>query len=91
MLLVVQRVFSSVKIDCLAAHRGAVELASMDDLLPVMIYTTLRANVLNFPAYVKLVDDYVRFKDIFELEERVITTLFVAVEDISGKWAQNKK
>lgn len=57
----------------------------MDDLLPVMIFVTARAQVQNFPLYVKIVDDYVKLKNIFELEERIITTLYVAVEDISKK------
>jgi hypothetical protein len=57
----------------------------MDDLLPVMIFVTARASVNNFPAYVKIVDDYVKLKNVFELEERIITTLYVAVEDITKK------
>jgi hypothetical protein len=51
----------------------------MDDLLPVMIFVTVRAAVTNFPAFVRIVDDYVRFKNVFELEERIITALQVAV------------
>lgn len=59
----------------------------MDDILPVMIYIVARAAVWNFPALVKIIDDYIRIKGVFELEERVITTLYVAVEDITKKWA----
>ncbi len=65
MLLNIQKVFSSVKVDCLKASQGKIELSSMDDLLPVMIYVTLKAAVYNFPALVKLVDDYVRLKGVF--------------------------
>ena len=57
----------------------------MDDILPVMIYVCARAQVDNFPVFVKIVDDYVRIRDIFELEERIVTTLYVAVEDICKK------
>jgi len=39
----------------------------MDDLLPVMIFVTVRAKVANFPVLVKLIDDYVRMKGVFEL------------------------
>jgi hypothetical protein len=39
----------------------------MDDLLPVMIFVTAKAAVTNFPAFVKMVDDYVRLKGVFEL------------------------
>jgi len=39
----------------------------MDDLLPVMIFVTVRAGVINFPVIVKLIDDYVRSKGVFEL------------------------
>jgi len=37
----------------------------MDDLLPVMIFVTAKSAVQNFPAYVKLIDDYVRLKGVF--------------------------
>jgi len=83
MLLVVQQTFSEVKTDCLISHKGKVELSSMDELLPVMIFVTVRAGIRNFPVLVKIIDDYVRSKNVFELEERVITTLYVAIEDIS--------
>ncbi len=39
----------------------------MDDLLPVVIFVTVKANVYNFPGFVKLIDDYVRLKGVFEL------------------------
>jgi hypothetical protein len=68
-----------------------VELSSMDDLLPVMIFVTVRAAVPNFPVIVKLVDDYVRSKNVFELEERIMTTLYVAIEDISRPWHKKAK
>jgi len=48
-----------------------------------MIFVTVRAGIRNFPVLVKIIDDYVRSKNVFELEERVITTLYVAIEDIS--------
>lgn len=57
----------------------------MDDILPVMIYVVAKAQVIDFPVYVKIIDDYVKIKGIFELEERVVTTLYVATEDISKK------
>jgi hypothetical protein len=37
----------------------------MDDLLPVMIFITVRAGIHNFPMIVKIIDDYVRFKNVF--------------------------
>ena len=37
----------------------------MDDILPVMVYIVLKANVKNFPAYVKIIDDYVRARNCF--------------------------
>jgi hypothetical protein len=44
-----------------------------------MIFVTARAHLKDFPVYVKVVEDYVKLKNVFELEERVITTLYVAV------------
>ena len=63
--MVIQQTFSEVKTNCLAAHDGKVELSSMDDLLPVMIFVTVRAAINNFPIFVKMIDDYVRFKSVF--------------------------
>lgn len=40
----------------------------MDDILPVMIYVVARAQVIDFPVYVKIIDDYVKLRGIFELE-----------------------
>lgn len=57
----------------------------MDDVLPVMIFVVARAQVENFPVFVKIIDDYVRTRGVFELEERVVTTLYVATEDITNK------
>ena len=65
LLLSIQKVFSSVKVDCLKASKGKIELSSMDDLLPVMIFVTAKANIFNFPALVKIIDDYIRLKGIF--------------------------
>jgi putative heme degradation protein len=73
------------------AHGGREELASMDDLLPVMIFVTVRAAVPDFPGIVRIVDDYVKFKNVFELEERILTTLQVAIEDISQKWIKKER
>lgn len=66
MLLVIQQCFSEAKIDCLISHEGRVELAAMDEILPVMIFITIRAAVPNFPVLVKIMDDYVRSKTAFE-------------------------
>jgi hypothetical protein len=37
----------------------------MDDILPVMIYVVTRAQVIDFPVYVKIIDEYVKIKGIF--------------------------
>lgn len=63
----------------------------MDDILPVMIFIVAKAEIENFPVYVKVIDDYIRIRGVFELEERVITTLYVATEDISKKVPQAPK
>lgn len=65
MLLVIQKTFSSIKLDCLMAHHGKVELSSMDEVWPVLIFITARAAVHNFPVYIQLLNDYVRLKDVF--------------------------
>jgi hypothetical protein len=37
----------------------------MDDMLPVMIYVVARAQVIDFPVYVKIIEEYVKIKGIF--------------------------
>lgn len=82
-----QQTFSLIKVCCLYEHEGKLDISSMDDILPVMIYVAARAQVVDFPVYVKIIDDYVKIRGVFELEERVITTLYVATEDICKKSA----
>jgi|JI6StandDraft_1071083.scaffolds.fasta_scaffold71402_3 hypothetical protein len=59
----------------------------MDDVLPVMIYTVLKARVTDFYGNVKLVEDYMRLMGRFEADQRVITNLFVGLEYIAKEWA----
>lgn len=66
-------------------HDGKLDITAMDDILPVMIYVVARAQVIDFPVYVRIIDDYIKIRGVFELEERVVTTLYVATEDISKK------
>jgi hypothetical protein len=66
-LLVIQQTFSDVKTDCFVSHKGKVELASMDELLPVIIFVTVRAAIRNFPIYVMMIGDYIRLRGVFEL------------------------
>jgi hypothetical protein len=58
----------------------------MDDILPVMIYSVLKANVKNFYANVQIVEDYMRIVGRFETDQRVITNMFVGLEYISKEW-----
>jgi hypothetical protein len=58
----------------------------MDDILPVMIYSVLKANVKNFYANVKIVEDYMRIVGRFETDQRVITNMFVGLEYIGKEW-----
>ena len=67
LLQCVQKVFGLIKVACLTEHKGKLEIASMDDILPVMIYVVAKAEIADFPVYVKLIDDYVRIRGVFEL------------------------
>ena len=46
-------------------NKGGLELSTMDDILPVMIYIVLKAGIKDFPAYVKMVDEYVKARGTF--------------------------
>jgi hypothetical protein len=78
-LLIIQQTFSDVKTDCFVSHKGRVELTSMDELLPVIIFIVVRAAVKNFPVIIMIIGDYVRFRSVFELEERIMTAFYAAI------------
>lgn len=63
-----QKTFSLIKVCCLYEHDGKLDITSMDDVLPVMIYVVARAQVNDFPVYVKIIDEYIKSRGIFELE-----------------------
>ena len=65
--MVIQQTFSDVKTDCYVSHKGRLELSSMDELLPVIIFVTVRAGVKNMPVWINLIGDYVRMRSVFEL------------------------
>ena len=60
-----QKPFSLIKVCFLYEHDGKLDISSMDDILPVMIYVVARAQVIDFPVYVKIIDDYVKLRGIF--------------------------
>jgi hypothetical protein len=39
----------------------------MDDILPVFVYVVAKAQVVDFPVYVNIIDDYLKVKEEFEL------------------------
>ena len=55
-----QKTFSFIKVCCLYEHDGKLDISSMDDILPVMIYVVAKAQVIDFPVYVKIIDDYIK-------------------------------
>lgn len=58
----------------------------MDDILPVMIFTVLKARVKNFYANIKMIDDYIKVSGKYETDQRLITNLFVGLEYITNEW-----
>jgi len=58
----------------------------MDELLPVIIFITIKAAIKDFPIYVMIIEDYIRNRSVFELEERNMTAFYAAIEDISQGW-----
>jgi hypothetical protein len=56
----------------------------MDDILPVMIFTVLKARVKNFYANIKMIDDYIKVSGKYETDQRLITNLFVGLEYITN-------
>ena len=47
-LKVVQEYYSALKVCCYEFHRGKQEIATMDDILPVIIFTVLKSPVKDF-------------------------------------------
>ena len=45
-----QKTFSLIKVCLLYEHDGKLDISSMDDILPVMIYVVAQAQVIDFPV-----------------------------------------
>lgn len=73
-------------------HKGKVELNTMDDELPILIFVILMSDVEDLIPQIFLIEDYISNDDLFESEKRLVINLKVYINDIFHfQYLKNKK
>jgi len=60
-------------------HYGKIELESMDDQLPLLIYIVLQSTVTDFVSELKFIEDFISFDQQLDDESQLITNILVSV------------
>lgn len=68
---------SKLKTSVVEYHKAKEELVAMDDELPLIIYIVSQCRVDNLPSKINMLEDYVRFIEDFENEQRLVTNIKV--------------
>lgn len=68
---------SKLKTSVVEFHKAREELVAMDDELPLIIYIVSQCEVENLASKVNMLEDYVRFIEDFESEQRLVTNIKV--------------
>lgn len=75
----ISRAYQLIQECCLSYYSGEIELDTMDNLLPVLIFVVLYADISDCYANVKLVEHFVEACiDNTGLEARIITNVYVS-------------
>ena len=83
----VQEMFNMIKTSVVDHYHGKVELEAMDDILPIFIYVVSQSNFTHICSEVNFLKDYIKvLDDGYELEDRMLTNIEVAVDYILGEW-----
>lgn len=77
---------SLMKSSVVEYHKGKLEIASMDEELPILIYVVLHCQIENIAAELNFIDDYVQLDPTLESEKRLMTNIKVSVQYISEEW-----
>lgn len=68
-----------VKSSIVEYHKGKVELNTMDDELPILIFVILMSDVDDLIPQIFLIEDYISNDELFESEKRLVINLKVQI------------
>ncbi len=68
---------SLMKSSVVEYHKGKLEIASMDEELPILIYVVLHCQIENISAELNFIDDFVQLDPTLESEKRLMTNIKV--------------
>ena len=80
---------SKLKTSVVEYHKAKEELVAMDDELPLIIYIVSQCRVDNLTSKVNMLEDYVRFIEDFESEQRLITNIKVKLFNFLFKFVHS--
>ena len=75
----------------LGNQNGKIDLNSMDDELPIIIYCSTQINIKNAPAEYHMIEDYIKYSNLNIEESKVLTNSLGAILYISQEWDKNLK
>ena len=82
---------SSLKTAIVDFHQSRVELASMDDELPILIYVVTQAKVENLLAEINLIEDFIQLDSQLDDEQKLLTNLSCTVQYVQKEWERDEK
>ena len=88
--------FSALKTAVVDYHKGKLELAAMDDVLPLTIYVVSQAEISHIASQFDMLNDFIKINDQlgvkrsggfnYELEKKILTNYNCGVLYVSGDW-----
>jgi len=79
--------FGNLKSAVVDSHKGKFELVSMDDVLPLFIYTVAMSELSHAWSENNLMDDYLRINQRgFELERKLLSNFDASIRYITTDW-----
>lgn len=67
-------------------YKGKVEISTMDDELPVLIYIYLHSNIKHLATEFHFLRDYIARTDRFDNEQRLLTNMEVTLQYVKDEW-----
>lgn len=67
-------------------YKGKVEISTMDDELPVLIYIYIHSSIKQLASELHFLKDYIANTDRFDNEQRLLTNMEVILQYVNDEW-----
>jgi hypothetical protein len=67
-------------------YKGKVEISTMDDELPVLIYIYIHSGFKQLASELHFLRDYIANTDRFDNEQRLLTNMEVILQYVNDEW-----